>query len=186
MLVREEDAQLLSVHRVFLFLQLVAEVAPVPDSDLGIRVTRLLDLEPAERGQLGVELRLQPGLELLQEGRDRSCALGHFDLRLVVGPRLIAELVGNVVPQRKDLLQQGDVPRPRQVVMGHQQLFARFLPPRVLHHADVVPGDIGHHGVVVITGLDLGQETLRRPLQLGLREHHCLFRLGNIRLKICH
>ena len=66
-LVGEIDAQLLGIHGVFLLLQLVAVVAPVPDVDLRVGVAGLLDLELAELGQFGVELGLQARLELLQE-----------------------------------------------------------------------------------------------------------------------
>ena len=68
--------------------------------------------------------------------------------------------------------------------MRHQQPLARLLAPRVLHHADVMPGDVGHDGVLVIAGLDLRQEALRHALQLGLGELHGLLRLGHIGLEI--
>ena len=111
-LVREIDAQLLGIHVVFLLLQLVAEVAPVPDVDLRVRVAGFLDLDLAELGQLGVELGLQAGLELLQEINGRGGVLDHLDFGLVIGPGLVAELVGDVVAQRQDLFEQRDV-RPR-------------------------------------------------------------------------
>ena len=41
---------------------------------------------------------------------------------LVIGPGLVAELVGDVVAQRQDLLQQRDVLRAGQVVVLDEQL----------------------------------------------------------------
>ena len=138
----------------------------------------------AELGQLGVELGLQAGLELLQEINGGGGVLGHLDFDLVIGPGLVAELVGNVVAQGQDLLQQRDVVRAGQVVVLGDQPLARFLAFGVVHHADVMPGDVRHDGVFVGAGLDLRQEALGHAFQFGLGELHGLLGLRDVGLVI--
>ena len=135
--------------------------------DLRVRVAGFLDLELAELGQLGVELGLQAGLELLQEIDGRGGVFGHLDFGLVIGPGLVAELVGDVVAQRQNLFEQRDVLGAGQVVVLDDQLLARLLAFGVVHHADVMPGDVRHDGVFVVAGLDLrpGNPPARLPVR---------------------
>ena len=123
-------------------------------------------------------------MSLLQEINGRGGSSGHFDFDLVIGPGLVAELAGDVIAQRQDLLQQRDVLRAGQVVVLDEQLLARFLAFGVVHHAEVVPGDVRHDGVFVGAGLDLRQEALRHAFQLGLGELHGLLGLGDVGLEI--
>ena len=68
-------------------------------------------------------------------------------------------------------------------MLGDQPL-ARLLALGVVHHHDVMPGDVRHDGIFVIGALELRQEILGHPLQFGLRELYGLLRLRDVGLVI--
>ena len=68
--------------------------------------------------------------------------------------------------------------------MLDQQLLASVFAPGIVHHTQIMPGHIRHHGIFIIGRFDLLQKILRHALQLAPREFDRLLRLGDIRLVI--
>ena len=63
--------------------------------DDGIRVAGLRLFYFGELRHLGFPLRLKPTLEVYQKVTRGFSVAGHLDLAAVIGPRLVAELVGD-------------------------------------------------------------------------------------------
>jgi len=177
---------LLGVHVILFLLELVAEVAPVPEVDARVGVAGFLDLEAAELRQLRVELGLQTGLEFLQKVHGRGRVGGHFDFNPVIRPGRVAELAGDVIPQRQDLFQQRQVALAGEIIALELEPFAGFLTAGVVHHAQEVPGDVGLDGVFIRAGFGLRQKAFRNALQLGPGELHVLLRPGDVGLVVGH
>ncbi len=74
-LVGEINFQGVLIDGVFLLLELVGVIAPVPEVDLRVGIAGFLDLQRAKFGDFGVELGLQAGLQPLQKVRRRCAAV---------------------------------------------------------------------------------------------------------------
>ena len=185
-LVGEINPELLGVHVVFGLPQFVGEIAPVPYIDDGIRVARILDLQLPELLEFGGVLRLQSGLEIIQKLDGRGGIFDHARFGGIIRIAGITQLVGDVVAQDEDFLQQRNVRRAGQIILGHQHALARVLPRGIVLHHHVVEGDVRHERIFIRPGLDalLRQKILWHPRQLGLGEFQRLFRLCDIVLKI--
>ncbi len=140
----------------FSFLSWFCEVAPIPLIDLRVRVLGFCNLELAQFRNLGVELRLNAGDEIVDEGLRRGPVLRHFDFGLEIIPRFVAELERDLVAVREDVVQQRHVLLAREIesdlvkMLPCLLVFCRFL-DRV-----VMKGHVGEDGVGVVAGLHAG------------------------------
>ena len=92
--------------------------------------------------------------------------------------------MGNLIAQRKNLFQQWNVLRPGQVIMLDQKLLACLLAFGVLLDRQIMPGDIGHDRVFVVSRLDLLQKSLGHSVQFGFSKFDRLLGLGDVRFII--
>src|SRR5205814_9239388 len=68
--------------------------------------------------------------------------------------------------------------------MFDEEFFARFLAPGIVHHADVMPGHVGHDGVFVVARLGLFAKIRRDAIQFGVGEFYSVLRLGDVGIEI--
>ena len=170
LLVREKHAQLLGIDGELLLLVEILVIKNIPHVDNGIRVAGLRLFDLGELLHLGLPLRLEAALEVHQKVARSLTVAGHLDLAAVIGPRLVAEFVGDHSAELQHLFQQRNI-----LVAGqHQSLSgktnARLLHLRAAQNVEIMKRHIGLQRVLVVAGFDLLEERLRQPLELSLGE----------------
>ena len=100
--VREKHAELLGVHGVLFLLQQVHVIEGVPHFEGGVSVAGFAALQLGELLEFGLPLRLEAAFEVHQKLARRGAVAGHLDFAAVVGPRLVAELGGDVGAELQD------------------------------------------------------------------------------------
>ena len=138
---REKVAKRFGIDIVFLFLDLVAVVAPIPEADLRVRIVRVFGFHLLHLGDFGDEFRLNAFCQIIDVLFRARAGLGHFDLGLVIVPRFVTEPESDLVAQINHLVEHGAVRVFGERIARNVELFAGGL-------ALVLPGYIGENCVI--------------------------------------
>ena len=106
---REKDAQRFFIDGEFLFVELVGVIAPIPDINFRRRIFRVVRFHFLQLGNLGGELRLNSGGQVVDVFLGVRAGLGHARFGLIIGPRFVAEPQRDLVAQREHLIEHGHV-----------------------------------------------------------------------------
>jgi len=108
-LIWEIDLEGFFIDGVFLFLELVGVITPIPKLDFRIGITSFLHLDGFEFRKFPIEFGLQSGFELFFKSNGCGSVFGHFGLDLIIGPCFVAEFSGNLIAKNQNFLEQGNV-----------------------------------------------------------------------------
>ena len=186
LLEREVITQRFLIDGVFLFLELVVVVAPIPNVDLRVRVVCVGSFHFLHGGNFRIELRLNARDETVDVGFGARAALRHLDFGLEIVPRLVAEEQRDLVAQREHLIENRNVRVPCQTVVNNVKLPARRFAFGVLFHGDELPGNVCLHGISVVAGLDSrrSEETFGRAVQFSFCENDRRLRVHDVSVEI--
>ena len=179
----EIHAQRFGIDRVFLFLELVCVIAPIPDIDFGGRILCFLCFHFSQLGDFRGKLRLDSSRQVVDVFLSVCSGLGHTGLGLIIRPRFVTESQGDLVAEREHLIEHGDVRVFRQRIMNDVKLLACGFASGVFLNRHELPGHICHYRVSVIPGLDSRgrKKTIGNSIEFGFRENNRRFDLDELK-----